>query len=64
MQVSDVECWLLQRPEEDALQAGGSRQGGQGSVLDKNKEDQHLLQLAGVNSNFSHGLRQPAEPIE
>jgi hypothetical protein len=65
-QVADVECWLLKPPEEDLLggRCGGRAQQGGGSVLDKAKEDQHLLQLAGVGSSHSHGLRGPAEPIE
>jgi hypothetical protein len=65
--VADVECWLLKPPEEDPFggpSGGRAQQGGGGSVLDKAKEDQHLLQLAGVNSSHSHGLRGPAEPIE
>jgi hypothetical protein len=53
-EVDAVECWLVQQPEEEErppAKAGGS-------VLDKFKEDQHLLDLAGRSTQASAGIRE------
>jgi hypothetical protein len=57
-QVDAVEAWQLMPPQEDT--AAGHKAGG--SVLDKAKEDQQILELAGVGKNYSAAVKD--EPIE
>ena len=50
-----VECWLLKQPEEEPQQ---SSQAGVSSVLDKFKEDRHLMNMAGRATHASAGVRE------
>ena len=50
-----VECWSLKQPEEEPQQS--SKAGGS-SVLDKFKEDRHLMNLAGRATQASAGVRE------
>ena len=52
-EVDAVECWLLQQPEEEEQNAAGNT-----SVLDRFKEDRHLLDLAGRSTQASAGVRE------
>ncbi|WIA18905.1 hypothetical protein OEZ85_003577 [Tetradesmus obliquus] len=67
-QVDVVEAWLLQPPEEEGQEGGagtasGSSSRGAGlSALDKAKADRQILQWAGVDKNYSAGVKD--EPIE
>lgn len=54
-EVDIVECWEVERGEEDEY-----GQGGQGSFLDKAKEDQSLLELAG-RGMARQGVEPPIE---
>ncbi|CAD7703382.1 unnamed protein product [Ostreobium quekettii] len=49
--VKDVECWLVEPVEDDELAPGDSS-----SVLDKYKEDQRVMELAG-KQKYSDGYR-------
>lgn len=60
-QVDSVECWLLKPPEEDDTSVH-SKKTAEGSVLSKAKEDQQLLEWAGVKKGYSAGIRD--EPLE
>lgn len=53
--VDVVECWLLKQPEEPPPKAS---MGGSSSVLDKFKEDRHLMDLAGRTTQASAGVRE------
>ena len=70
-----MECWLLKPPEEeDAGGAGSSssnkkgsgsnlaKNGGSSSVLKQVKEDQKILEWAGVAKGYSAGVMD--EPLE
>lgn len=48
-----VECWLLQQPEEEEQSVTGNT-----SVLDRFKEDRHILDLAGRSTQASAGVRE------
>lgn len=48
-----VECWLLQQAEEEEQSVAGNT-----SVLDRFKEDRHLLNLAGRSTQASAGVRE------
>ena len=53
--VDVVECWLLKQPDEAPPKAS---KGGSSSVLDKYKEDRHLMDLAGRTTQASAGVRE------
>ena len=64
--VSVVECWQLKPNEDDDEQADGSSKGTpahNSSILDKKAQDKNFMDIAGVGSNHSAGLR-PEAPIE
>ena len=48
-----MEFWLLQQPEEEEVAATGNS-----SVLDRFKEDRHLMDLAGRSTQASAGVRE------
>jgi hypothetical protein len=52
-EVDIVECWLLQQPEEEEFPATSNS-----SVLDRFKEDRHLMDLAGRSTQASAGVRE------
>ncbi len=53
--VDAVECWLMKQPDKVPPKAS---KGGSSSVLDKFKEDRHLVNLAGRNTQASTGVRE------
>jgi len=58
-EVDAVECWLVKQPEEEDAEDVSPG----GSVLDRFKEERHLLEMAGKSSQASAGIRE-ARPEE
>ncbi len=56
-QVDVVECWLLKRPPDDSMRSGGKAT----SALHQAKEDQAILEMAGVHKAYSRNVIEPLE---
>lgn len=59
--IDAVEAWLLKPPDEEQEEEEArrrQRRGGQ-SILSQAKEDQNLLELAGVTHNYSANIPEP-----